>query len=52
VTLPSHANSKNAIHVKYLVGVVMLPSHANSKNAVPSVGASEVYSSALAVTQL
>jgi len=34
MTLPSHANSKNAVHVEYLLGGVTLPSHANSKNAV------------------
>jgi len=28
VTLPSQANSKNAIHVKYLVGGITLPSMA------------------------
>ena len=30
MTLPSHANSKNAIHMKYFVGGVTLPSQRSS----------------------
>ena len=38
MTLCSHASSKNALHVKNLVGGVTLPSHANSKITVHVVG--------------
>jgi len=38
MTLPSHATSKNAVHVKYLVGGVTLPSHVNAVHIKYLVG--------------